>query len=837
MREEPQESGRLKIVPRWFFALSLTMLVLNLTLLALGRGSYVAGYELLSTASALLSLENVGLWRSTFEFFDRSRSFFWWNSTHSVLFSIPPALLQKLYPWLYWPQLFHFLVCSVAIFWGLRALGLSPKLFIALVPTSATFLSFLLVGYPYLSGILPYIVLLILVLRKGAEQRSLPGYLVDLLALFFAYELAFHCYELGKTAFVVPIIGALALTRIPSSRRALWLAAGLAGAYAVYSFGRNNVEIATEDFGAKLLQMPLGVGRLLSHIYFSWYPDYPILFTLGVIALFLIRERRAFFTLLFLSQFGLLVLATVQHDTPLFPSSYIIPRRFLLMLFVCALLTAAAWREQLTKPIRASLISLIIFGQLVSTFNTVNFFRAPPDSVSLPFTQSRLDFYLNKGLIRDATILADYIRETPGEHFVFYDFDLRDEELRDPQAFPERLLLSLGYTLFRERVRLVADRPCRYFCWPIASAEQLFNRMRDNPAPVYVHIHRDRLEFPIPKTLRTSGIRAPLNLSLTNFESMKLEGLVPQANHFKATAAAPQVTTPADSLCVNLIRPIPISTAAKRVLEETIGGISFHAPLPLDYQAEQPLSLLARGTLLVGAGPPLTVRIEAERDDELLLIVDGQVVLSSLPGPQAAARESQSIILDSGAHSLVLAYTNYFRGQLKLRLEPTEPLRLRVSCQTAGPTLPTLQPAVRYDPNAPKGSLCERVLPMEPLSLEAITTDDANFSTRPMPLIVGDAKPISRRLKGRFQLASATPVLSFFDLIADDEAILRLNGEIVLKKIGVYGTHLLSASTFLQPGENKIEIAYTNLASGGQLRFLSTLENGQDILWECPTQK
>lgn len=194
------------------------------------RGSYVMGWETLGPAKAKLDIDEQGIWRACSLFGARRASSFT-GTLRTVSFSVTAGSAD-----LYEPESLLGAMRAIrsrGIFCTRRAES-RFWLFFAACLSSLPLIAFSIVGYPYLSGFFPYAVAFMLVFSAhdhfgrfgrfvGFRSTALLTFGFEPLAWTAVCELAMHCYELGKTSFLIPLFAVLAVPGVTRTRRSLWV--------------------------------------------------------------------------------------------------------------------------------------------------------------------------------------------------------------------------------------------------------------------------------------------------------------------------------------------------------------------------------------------------------------------------------------------------------------------------------------------------------------------------------------------------------------------------------------------------------------------------------------
>src|SRR5262249_5638448 len=157
---------------------------------------------------------------------------------------------------------------------------------------------------------------------------------------------------------------------------------------------------------------------------------------------------------------------------------FLSPHRFLLLIFVCALIVAIALSEHgLSGRVGLLVAALVAGGVGYTCFTTIPFLRTPPSVVArdfnpdrtypLPYNRSGFENQLWLDRIHDAITAVDLVRHSDERHLFLYGFSVLGEDGVNPQLFVSRLLLPLGYRRFTERVTFFDHASEMFFRFPI----------------------------------------------------------------------------------------------------------------------------------------------------------------------------------------------------------------------------------------------------------------------------------------------------------------------------------------------------------------------------------
>jgi hypothetical protein len=431
---------------------------------AWGRGAYYPGWDILGPAHGLYVLSTRPLGQALETLYRGVPAFRYWNSTNSLLYTVVPGALGRVWPSEYWG---HWLTLALVLLtFGLilHVAELPPReswLLCLAWGASPALLSFSVAGYPYATGFLPHALALVIVTSPWLRARPL----VSLVMAFLATELSWHVYEAGKTLIVVLVLGALLERRAPWTTRTAWLAASVVQVIRLLVQRGYNVDYVLGGAGRGPGALAAAAVSVL-HALLLPVVDVPLLIPLGIVALLFVRRHRWLLIGGAASQLLTVVLATAVDPAA------IRPRRFLTTSFYCMTALAIAFREAAPDEGRRSLRRLVIVtallgGSLWQLADLWLFFRVPPSGRTqpLPFTFSQDDYTVAAA----ATDLAKRVRREVGAGLrVVMLYNLSSETLADPAGLLERLYLSMGHGAFVRSVLSFGSSRCRGGAGPSA---------------------------------------------------------------------------------------------------------------------------------------------------------------------------------------------------------------------------------------------------------------------------------------------------------------------------------------------------------------------------------
>jgi len=445
--------------------LALALVTYSLAVRAVERGAEYPGWDLIGPAHGLYLLSTRPVLDAAREVLASVRGFQYWTSKDSLVYTLIPGGLARLWPWQYWGHLLTLVLFVATLWWTARATGLRTRdRFVLLLAWGASpaLLSFAIAG-PFLSACLPHALALALVVSPGLRRRPLAT-----LALALAVgELSWHLYLAGRTVFVVFLLAALLERGAAPRTRLAWLAASLVQVGLVLAFsGRVERDMLAVE---KLVghDPVAGVLDLTASLFTEL--DVPVLWLLGLLSLVFAGGRRLLLTVLLLGQLALLLLLALHGAEKL------LTRRFLLVDFYALVSLATAYASA-TGP-RRILRPLIVLGllggnlwQLVDLhgFYARSFYERGLQT--LPHVQARGDYIAQPDYVEAAEAIRHGI-DAGDRVLLLHNLSAYVENTTDPTALLERLYLGLGHERFGRSVLVFGSGACRYDCLPLRPLE------------------------------------------------------------------------------------------------------------------------------------------------------------------------------------------------------------------------------------------------------------------------------------------------------------------------------------------------------------------------------
>jgi hypothetical protein len=243
----------------------------------------------------------------------------------------------------------------------------------ACILSSPALVSQSIVGLPHLtSAAIPFGLAIGWVLTEARRRRSVvAGLVLDVVVFTIITFVAFNGYESGKTFFVVPVPAALTLRGVPVVRRLGWLGCAMAAAWLVHDQQPMTTEAALASIPHDAAAFVQGISRIPRRYFLDWWIDFPALFFAAVVSLFRLRSNRLFWVALFAASAGLVSLSAFQYG-----GGFLAPPRFLLLIFVSALIVTVALSERDAGGLAGgAVVLLLVTGIGYTTYLTVGFAR------------------------------------------------------------------------------------------------------------------------------------------------------------------------------------------------------------------------------------------------------------------------------------------------------------------------------------------------------------------------------------------------------------------------------------------------------------------------------
>ncbi len=395
-------------------------------------------------------------------------SFRYWNATNSLIYTVLPGVLARVWPSPYWAHVLTLLlvVATFAAVWRVSELTLRHAWFLGLAwCASPALLSFAIAGYPYATGFLPHALALLIVTSRWLRERPLAA----LLAALAASELSWQLYEAGKTLTVLFIVGAIVERAAPAATRLAWLAASVLQAARLLLQRGYNVDYVASGTAAGWPSL-LAAARRTAQALARPEVDLPLLVPLAILALPFTRRHRWLLAAGLFSQLATLVLAGAVEPEALRP------RRWLTTTFYAIAILAVAFKDSFAGGgraralVRRTVVAALAAGGAWQAADAWLFFTVPPAGRThpLPFTFSKDDYFVAAPV---SDLAAEVESEVAAGRHVVLLYNLSSETPADPAALVERVYLTLGHERFLASVLSFGVRRCRLDCQPILPLE------------------------------------------------------------------------------------------------------------------------------------------------------------------------------------------------------------------------------------------------------------------------------------------------------------------------------------------------------------------------------
>jgi hypothetical protein len=440
--------------------LAFASLALSLLVRVILRGDYYAGWDLVGPTYGLYMLSTLPFLTALGQLGRAVVEFGYWNHTNSLLFTLVPGALTKLWPWEYWGHLLNFLLVA-ATFGVIRKLADLPRdqtwLLALAWACSPALLSFAVSGYPYATGFLPHCLALLVVTRPRLRERPLA----TLLACLGVLALSWNLYESGKTFFVALVLASVLERSAPSRTRAVWILVALLQAVCISLDRGRNVALVIGHLS------PTGALRTAGHLlprFFGTHLDLPILLPLGLLALFVSIRHRGLVAGGLAFQVVAVVLLADMNGGDLFP------RRYLTVTYYAIVAVALAWTHAQPSswlPVKKIVLAGLVMGNVWQGVDLVRFFHVPlAERVEpLPFTGAP-DYSVFPHKVDFARSVRAEI-DAGHEVVLLHNLSADHEDRGNPAGVLERLYLGLGHARFERSLLVFGSRHARYSRLPV----------------------------------------------------------------------------------------------------------------------------------------------------------------------------------------------------------------------------------------------------------------------------------------------------------------------------------------------------------------------------------
>ncbi len=451
--------------------LALSSVLVSLTARGVIRGGDYSGWDILGPAQGQFLVSTRPLGHALVDAWKGVRTYEYWTTVNSVLYTIGPGLLSRLGPSEHWGQALTLGLFVIALVAVRRAVSLPARDSFVLLLTwgaSPALLSFGLTG-PFLSATLPHALALLIIFEPRIRAR--PG-LTLLLALAIG-ELSWHVYLTGRTVFLVFLAAAILERAAPRRTRLAWAAAVLVQLFFVLRFaGISERELLAVD-RLQGRDPFLAIADLTKGLVVDL--DLPIVWPLGIMALYFVKRSRPLLATVLAAQFAMLAILAAHGADKLQT------RRFLLFDFYALVALAAAFGAASLR-VRSAILGVLLVGNVVAHGGLLHFSRAARGDRpnALPYVQGRSDYRIPYEQIGAVDQMVDRIAR--GERVILlYSLWNYWENHTDPAALPERLYLRLGHERFLGSVSWFSSKPCRFDCIPVepvTKAAAFFKELR-----------------------------------------------------------------------------------------------------------------------------------------------------------------------------------------------------------------------------------------------------------------------------------------------------------------------------------------------------------------------
>jgi hypothetical protein len=672
--------------------------VANVLTLWVVRDVFVNGWDLFGQTYGVLLLNQGSfthalstIWESVLS--QRQRPVF--TGGESFIYGLIPGLLSGVAPWLLWSHFVNLVLFVLVSSWIVRRLRVAPWVYWACVLASPALVSLSITGLPDLpSTAIPYGLTVAYLLSDRQRERSIVwGTLVDLAFFATVAFIAFNGYESGKTFFVVPVIAAVTLPRIPLMRRLVWIACAAVIGWLVHGNQAATTQTALAAVPRDVAGFMHGLLAFGREYFVTWYIDFPALALAAFASLLVLREKRLFWTTLLFAAVGLVTLNAFQFD-----GGFLVPHRYLLLGFLSVLVVSSAL-SQVPRPRGAVLLWVLLAAGIgYTTLTTVRFAREQPPATAenwnitrvypLPYNRARLDAHIWRDRIADAKTLVQLIKQGDEQHVVFYGFSAAGEDSVNPQLIVSRFLLPLGYGEFNRRVTFFDNSFHMYFPFPVQPLADVRPKLATLHTPFFVHVREPEQSAAsvLAKYLNRATV-TPVDLGLHSFVSYRVDAYAPPGptpvrplDAAAAAAAARALPTYADGFCVTSWyqdagehSPLrheegTLSQSIDRILSEANKGGSPRYLNVTRKFTKDAAEVFDRSAVAYIVGwmnnpedHPIRVLLQVAADDEVGMTVNDQSVLETL-GWRSTASYAGQVLLPPGPNQVKIVYHKYWHN-------------------------------------------------------------------------------------------------------------------------------------------------------------------------------
>ena len=480
-------------------SVALVNVVASVVIRVVHRDSYVAGWEVAGAANGLFMVSTHSARELWSYYIGRQFDDIGWPVFGAPV-SLLPGYLASRWPGDWWPQITTPTLVLISLLVLRSAIDLPGRgswIMLLAWGASSALLSYSVIGFPYISSILPNALALFAVLRgRGSVLWALVGSLT-------AIELSWHVQELGRTIFAIFFAAAILLPRARPVCRVIWLAGGAMQ----FWLERTHPTYNTVHYAAMTLPPLSSVAfhtfDLLRH-FGTLKPDIPLLIVAGILAAMSLGNERWFWCAVLGFHLGVIWLLA-SNSGILEGIGAVWPRRVLMLDFICVAACVAAVRaRRRSAPI---VISLLAVGCVWQFGSTVEWASKRLDYLNMgwafpmPYTQTTLDCavpIMSTDWFKELRATVDDGRKV----LLLYNLTSFDENNTDPAGVIERLYLHLGHERFMSTVYVFGDDRIRWNELPIRPMSDVDSTLAsltpDEVEAYYLyHPNDDRADWPI----------------------------------------------------------------------------------------------------------------------------------------------------------------------------------------------------------------------------------------------------------------------------------------------------------------------------------------------------
>ncbi|GEM_PF-2049746 len=440
------------------------------------RSDWVPGWDLMGQSQGQFLLETEGFWGLLSRSFKDSRRYQYWTPISSTIYTLIPGYLGRIWPWLHWGAMLNLLVffcCPWLIIKAAKLKSPETPFLLLLLASSPAFLSYSIANYPYLTGVFPHLISLVIIYSQWFRERPWFGVFTAVLLT----EVSIHLYPLGQTFFINFFLFAV-LDRTANWRcRIGWLVSALIGyGFTLWAPAQMDIKLAFSLGNLKSF-WPVFEKTFIQGLF-----DHSIVFWLGLISCGFVKRERWPIVLMYLAQWWLILVLASGSLSFLRSRRILVAEVYGIVLFAFAVKDQInyLWRpDEFTKLGRA-LLGVLFFGVSYQLYDIAKFTSVPilDRNRSLPFVESSADYYIFPRFSQIKNPIIQRVED--GKKILFlYDYLSYAENTTDPRGLLEMLYLELGHKNFSESIHIFSPLKKRYSAVPIQNPSGLANYLQE----------------------------------------------------------------------------------------------------------------------------------------------------------------------------------------------------------------------------------------------------------------------------------------------------------------------------------------------------------------------